>query len=173
MPCTIKQCDGLWRKIGNYEKNSHSGQNDNRTCPEGLNQITETSARLQVEIWTHELKKKKTENSHKGSTVTFYESVWLSAGSTDPALVQTHAAHTLTPYFFKTHFTIVLSFIRLDVSIGLPTKVLPEFLIPYPPFQSRSLHTPPFLHLNIPWTAVNKLLIPSLCHVIHSPVTFS
>jgi hypothetical protein len=114
--------------------------------------------------------KKKTENSHKGTTVTFHESVWLPAGSTDPVLVQTHAPHTLTPYFFKTRFNIVPFFIRLDVSIGLPTKVLPEFIIPYPPFKSRSLHTPPLPHLNIPRTAVNKLLIPSLCHVIHSPV---
>ena len=172
MPCTIEQCDGLWRRIGNYEKDSHSGQSDNRTCPEGLNEITETSTHLQVEIWNHELKKKPV-NSHKGSTVTFCESVWLSAGSTDPVLVQTHAAHTLTPYFFKAHFNIVISFIRLDVSNGLPTQVLPEFLMPYPPFQSRSLHTPPFLHLNITRTVENKLLIPSLCHVIHSPVTFS
>jgi len=169
MPCTIDQCDGLWQRTGNYEKDSHSGQSDNRTCPEGLNEITETSARLQAEIWTHELK--KTENSHKGSTVTFCESVWLSAGSTDRVLVQTHAAHTLTPYFSKTHFNIVPFFVRLDVSIGL--KVLPEFIILYPPFKSRSLHTPPLLHLNIPCTAVNKLWIPLLCHVIHSPVTFS
>jgi len=105
--------------------------------------------------------------------VTFCESAWLSAGSTDPLLDQTLATHTPTRYFFNTHFSIVLSFIRLDISIGLPTKVLPELLLPYPPFKPRSLHIPPYLHLNIPRTAVNKLLIPSLCHVAHSPVTFS
>jgi hypothetical protein len=50
--------------------------------------------------------KKNTKNSHKGSTVTFCESVWLSAGSTVPVLVQTHAAHILRPTSSK--LTLIL-----------------------------------------------------------------
>jgi hypothetical protein len=79
-----------------------------RTCPEGLNEITETSARLQVEICTHELKKSTLKTVIRINS-DFLESVWLSAGSTDPVLVQTHAAHTRTPCFFKTNFNDVPS----------------------------------------------------------------